>query len=270
MTIHNAADIRPLRHREAEGIARTEHARLLAVLEDLSGGDWEKTTYCAAWNVKQMTAHLAGSVTGSRSLSDFLHQTLHNPYLRSADQPVDGINRLQVEERADKSPGELVVEFRRVGPVAVRNRSRLPWLVRQLPMPLGPGWVKTVGYLMDVIYPRDQWMHRYDICAATGRKMVVTPDHDGRILELVLLDISRKLRRALKGRRLDLHVTGSIAGGYRFGKQGEAEARVKMDVFNLHLLASGRTPMADAVQRAEISGDRDTILWFLDNLDVVY
>ncbi len=270
MTKLKAADIRPLCHREAEGIASTEYRRLLAVLEDLSGEDWEQPTYCADWNVKQMAAHLAGGVTGSRSLSDFLHQTLRNSYLRTADQPVDGINRLQVEERAALTPGEVVDEFRRVGPVAVKNRNRLPWPVRQLPMPLGAGWVKTVGYLMDVIYPRDQWMHRYDICAATGREMVITPDHDGRILELVLLDINRKLSRELKGRRLDLHIIGKIGGDYRFGNQKESDAHVTMDVFDLHLLASGRISVADVQQKAEISGNRNTALWFLDNLDVVY
>ena len=269
MTNH-AADIRPLRHREAAGIAHTEYRRLLAVLEDLSGEDWEQPTYCADWNVKHMTAHLAGGVTGSRSLSDFLHQSIRNPYLRTADQTVDGINRLQVEERAGRTPAELVDEFRRVGPVAVKNRQRLPWLVRQLPMPLGPGWVKTVGYLMDIIYPRDQWMHRYDICAATGREMVITPDHDGRILELVLLDISRKLRRELKNRRVDLQVTGRIGGEYRFGSRKEPTARVDMDVFDLHLLASGRISVSHALEEAETSGNRDTALWFMANLDVVY
>jgi len=120
-----------------------------------------------------------------------------HPYVKAAANSVDGTNRLQIEERANHSTAEIIAEFRQNGPIAIKNRQKLPWLVRQLPIP-GMG---SFGYLMDIIYPRDEWMHRYDICAATGKKMVITPEHDGRILDLVLLDIAKKLKRQLAGRQ---------------------------------------------------------------------
>ena len=46
----------------------------------------------------------------------------------------------------------------------------------------------------------------YDICAATGKKMVITPEHDGRLTDLVLLDIAKKLKKQLAGRTIILQI----------------------------------------------------------------
>ena len=102
-----------------------------------------------------MVAHLAGAVTGSTSVGEFVRQNMTNPYLKEVADPVDGINRLQLEERAGKSHAELVAEFRTNGQVAVRNRQRLPWVVRQLRAPMGPALGLTaLEYLLDTLYPR--------------------------------------------------------------------------------------------------------------------
>jgi hypothetical protein len=37
----------------------------------------------------------------------------------------------------------------------------------------------TLGYLNDTVYTRDVWMHRIDICRATGRALKLTAEHDG-------------------------------------------------------------------------------------------
>ena len=37
----------------------------------------------------------------------------------------------------------------------------------------------TLGYLVDVIYLRDMWMHRVDTSRAVGRPLVLTAEHDG-------------------------------------------------------------------------------------------
>lgn len=265
-----AADIPALASGEAAQLARTEFKRLLALLESLSDGDWEQPTYCTEWNVRELTAHLAGAVTGSSRVSSFLHQSVRNPYIREFDQPIDGINQLQVEERSGSTPEELVDEFRKNGLRAVRNRERLPWLIRQIPLPLKPVGLKCVGYLVDIIYPRDQWMHRYDICAATGRRMVVTGKHDGRILDLVLRDIDRKLRAEFRDRRVDLCLMGEIGGDFQFGKVHGVNASLTMDVFDFHLLASGRVAVDEARARTRISGDRNGANWFLSHLEVAY
>jgi hypothetical protein len=49
-----------------------------------------------------------------------------------------------------------------------------------------------MGYLLDTILTRDPWMHRVDIARATGRDMVLTADHDGRIVADVVAEWARR------------------------------------------------------------------------------
>ncbi|MAT97166.1 MAG: hypothetical protein CL608_08490 [Anaerolineaceae bacterium] len=264
--VRKAGDIPPVAHAEAGQHSRTEFERVLALLESLEGDDWRQQTYCTEWTVREMVAHLAGSMTGSTSLSEFIRQNVRNPYIKEAEEPVDGVNRLQVEERADKTTAEIIDEFRQSGPSAIKNRQKLPWLVRQIPIPD----VGNVGYLMDIIYPRDEWMHRYDICAATGKKMVITPEHDGRLTDLVLLDIAKKLKKQLAGRTIVLQITGAVTGTYQFGNKAEPDCTLEIDLFDLHLRASERISVDDAMRRTAVSGDEAAARWFLSNATVLY
>ncbi|HXF64655.1 MAG TPA: maleylpyruvate isomerase family mycothiol-dependent enzyme [Caldilineaceae bacterium] len=259
-----------LTHAEAERLSQTEYERTLALLESLEGEDWLQPTYCTAWTVRDMAAHLAGAVTGSTTFAEFWRQNVSNPYLKGVDDPVDGINRLQVEERLHKSTGEVVAEFRRNGQIAVHNRHKLPWLVRTIHLPMGTLGFAPIEYLMDTIYPRDQWMHRYDICAATGKKMVVTPEHDGRIVALVVLDIAKKLKRPLAQHSVALYLRGEIEGVFLFGRPSTRNCRLEMDVFDFNLRASRRLSVEEATKCANISGDHATGHWFLSHLEVPY
>lgn len=183
----------------------------------------------------------------------------------------DAANRLQIEERAGLTAQEVIAEFRATGPVSIRNRARLPWLVRNIRLPMG----NTLGfsplaYLTDVIYPRDEWMHRYDICAATGHEMVVTAEHDGRITALVLWDVARKLKRPLQGRTVALRLAGLAGGDYLFGPGGAPDCLIATDIFSFHLRASGRITPADMAPRATVMGDQAIATWFLENVEVPY
>lgn len=258
-------------HAEAGRLAQTEYERVLAVLESLEGDDWSQQTYCTEWNVRDMAAHLAGSVTASTSLAQFRHVYMSNPYLKEMDEPADAANRLQVEERSSMTAAQVVDEFRRNGPIAIRKRAALPWLVRAIPLPMGPDiGLKSVGYLTDVIYPRDEWMHRYDICAATGKQMVVTPQHDGRLIALVVWELAEKLRRELGERAIVLRLTGEAGGDYLFGAQRESDCILEMTVFTFALRSSGRITVAETHERAAIEGDSRLADWFMRNMDVPY
>lgn len=264
-----AGSIPEVSHAEAGKLSREEFGRVLALLESLEGSDWQQQTYCTEWTVRQMAAHLAGSMTGSTSLREFVRQNVTHPYVRQAVNSVDGTNRLQVEERASKTTAEIIDEFRQNGPVSIQNRQKLPWLVRQIPLPvLGPGG--NFGYLMDIIYPRDEWMHRYDICAATGKKMVITPEHDGRLLDLVLLDIAKKLNKQLANRSILLQITGALTGTYQFGPKADPDCILTIDLFDLHLRASERISADETLRRTAVSGDEAAARWFLNNATVLY
>jgi len=257
-------------HQEAGKLSQAAYERLLGVLAQLSGADWTQPTYCTEWTVRDMTAHLAGSVTGSTSLAEFHRQNVKNPYLKEFSDPVDGTNKIQLADRADKTPAELVAEFRRNGQVAVANRQKLPWLVRKVHLPMGSLGFASLEYLMDVIYPRDQWMHRYDICVAAGKNMVITPDHDGRIVALVLRDLARSLQKQIGSRTVDLYLVGVLEMAYRFGRGSSPTAVIQMDFFDFNLLASGRLKVADVRERTVVSGDKAAADWFLQHTSVVY
>jgi uncharacterized protein (TIGR03083 family) len=271
MKRQNVLDIPKLAHTEAKGLSQTEYERVVSLLETLTGDDWQQATYCREWNVQEMVAHLAGAVTGSSSFAEFRHQNIQNPYLREFDEPIDGINKLQLVERADRTPAELIAEFRQNGQKAVDNRQNLPWLVRKvIHLPMKPLGFASLEYLMDTIYPRDQWMHRYDICAATGKKMVVTGGHDGRLVALVVRDVAKKLRKILGSRTIVLQLTGVLAAEYQFGDKAMPDCTVAIDFFDFNLRASGRISVAEAMGRMAVSGDEDTATWFLQNLEVPY
>lgn len=267
----HVADIPKLSHAEAKELAQTEYERLVSLLQMLEGDDWQQPTYCSAWNVREMVAHLAGAVTGWSSFAQFRRQSMQNPYLKEFDEPIDGVNKLQVVERADKAPAELVAEFRENGPKAIENRQKLPWPLRkavQLPFP--PLGRRSLEYLADTIYARDQWMHRYDICAATGKKMAVSGVHDGRIVALVLRDIAEKLKKQLAARHIVLRLTGAHSSECQFGDKATVDCEIAIDFFDFNLLASGRIGPDEVMERTAITGDRATALWFLNNLEVPY
>ena len=75
-------------------------------------------------------------------------------------------------------------------------------------MPDGGGRF-TMRELFEVILTRDTWMHRVDITRATGREMVLTPEHDGRVVEDCVLDWARKHDRPSTWFRAAQLVVGS-------------------------------------------------------------
>ena len=261
----------PLTHDEAQALATAEAEQVLAVLELLEGDDWQQPTYCTAWTVRDMVAHLAGACAGYASWTEFRRQYLQNPHLNETGAQVDGINKRQILDRAERTTAELVDEFRTAAPRAIRTRYRLPWLLRNLTIPFGPplGTAK-VAYLTDTIYTRDQWMHRYDLCAATGNSMVVSAEHDGRILALVVLDLARKLERMLGTQSVDLALRGAGDPVYRLGVSDAPAGTITMSIFDFALLSSDRITVDEAGDRVEVGGDAHLARTVLENFSVPY
>jgi uncharacterized protein (TIGR03083 family) len=252
-----AERIPELAHREAGQLARAEMARFLALVETLRGDDWAQPTLCTAWNVRDILAHQAGAYASSASLAEFRRQVIGNPYVKEEAMQVDAINRRQLEDRQDHPPEALLAELRYAAPRAITNRQRLPWVLRALPVPFGPPLgTAPLSYLMDNIYTRDTWMHRYDICTATGRAMELTAEHDGRITALVVRDLANILG-PLPGRGFLLALSGPAGGSWAFGPQ-PAGTTIRMDALDFHVLASGRAGAANMVARGKASFSGDT------------
>jgi uncharacterized protein (TIGR03083 family) len=221
-----------MRHRDWMTAATEEYRRLDALLSELSDEDWQRPTDCSEWTVQQMVAHLVGAAKAGASIRELIHQARRGRQLRPGEPGVDGMNAVQVQERADAGPGELTRDLVTLGARGVRRRSGLPAPLRALPIPFGPPLgTKPLGYLMGCIYTRDAWMHRVDISRATGRPLQLTADHDGRIVADVVAEWART-----HGQPYRLTLTGPAGGEWSHG-DGEA---LTLDAVEFCRILSGR------------------------------
>ena len=213
-------------------LATEEYRRLDEQLRSLTESEWRAATPCPGWDVHAMVAHLCGAAAGNASVRESARQARLS---RGYDLPtfVDRVNEVQIAERSDRTPQDLVAELAEKGVAGVRSRTRLPRPVRALVVPFGPPLgTKSVGYLMDRIYTRDAWMHRIDIADATGRELHLTPDHDGLLVADVVAEWAR-----IHGRPFRLRLTGPAGLETSRGTGGE---ELELDAIEFARLAAGR------------------------------
>jgi uncharacterized protein (TIGR03083 family) len=230
----DATAIPPIRRAEAVDLGREEYRRLVAFLRELDPADWDRPTECDPWAVADLVAHLLGAAEGNARLREFVHQgRLGMPLARREGRDiVDGVNAVQIRERATLSPAELVERLEQVAGPSLAARARCPRLLRLMPMPVPHlGW-RTLGYLHDRVYNRDVWLHRIDLGRATNRPVALTPEHDGRLIADVVGDWARS-----HGRPFELHLTGPAGGRYRVGAGGEEH---ELDTIEFARMLSGR------------------------------
>jgi uncharacterized protein (TIGR03083 family) len=231
------ASIRPLvaalSHTDAMKLAATEYQRVLDLLRSLSPGQWTAATECPGWDVRAVAAHMLGMVEIAASLREQMRQV--KAAQRAGGLFIDALTALQVEERADWTPDQIVDRFAKRWPKAAAGRRRTPGFVRSRRMGVpqligGREEVWTIGYLNDVILTRDPWMHRVDIARATGGEPVVSAEHDGVLVADVVADWA-----ARHGRPYTLRLTGPAGGCW--GSGGE---EIEMDAIEFCRVISGR------------------------------
>lgn len=220
---------------EAWVLAAVEYRRMLELLRTLGEGDWTRPTDCTAWDVRAMLGHLVGAVEGFANPLEMSHQyRLGAKALNRGEpdgkRPVDGANAVQVRERADATTAELIARYERVIPKALRWRRRLRWIPVSMQ---DDGGRFTFRELHEVILTRDTWMHRVDIARATGRDMVLTAEHDGRIVEDCILDWAKKHRHPFS-----LLLKGPAGGRFEAGSGGPHH---EIDAVEFARAVSGRS-----------------------------
>ncbi|MFF4778918.1 maleylpyruvate isomerase family mycothiol-dependent enzyme [Microtetraspora fusca] len=220
---------------QAASLAAAENERFVDLVRSLDTGDWTRQTDCPAWDVRAMVAHVLGAMESIVSPRELVHQLRAGGRAAGGRPLVDGMTEVQVAERAHLSTSLLVERLVATAPRAARARRRLPAPLRRLPFKSDVAGVTEtwpLGYLYDVIYTRDTWMHRVDIARATGRPLVLTPDHDGRIVADVAAEWARR-----HGRPFRLHLHGP-AGGLFIG-DGDGE-EITLDAVEFCRILSGR------------------------------
>lgn len=215
--------------------AEEEYRRLDTLLRSLSDEDWSRQTDCTEWDVRAMVAHLVGAAASNASVREMLRQARAARRVDRDGDLVDKVNDVQVRERADRTPEQLVADLADLAPRAVRGRRRVPRPLRAVPLPFGPPLgTRPLGYLTGCIYTRDAWMHRVDISRVTGRELVLTADHDGRIVADVVAEWADR-----HGAPYRLRLTGPAGGTWERGTGGET---LELDAVEMMRVVSGRAP----------------------------
>jgi uncharacterized protein (TIGR03083 family) len=239
-TMIDVATIPKLGHDEAMVLAETEFDRALDLLRQLEAQDWERPTVCELWDVRAMVTHVAGMAEAQASFRQFAHD-YRAATKRSGGPMIDAMTAAQIRERASLTPSRLVERLAEVAPRAVRARRRTPAFLRSaVRMKQDPPFDAErwkLGYLIDTIFTRDTWMHRLDICRATDREMVLTADHDGRLVADVVADWAGR-----HGQPFSLVLTGPAGGRWARHGVGAPDIDIDMDALDFCCTLAGRAP----------------------------
>lgn len=237
----------PLSHGDAMSLLEVELERTLDLLRALDHDDWTAQTACPDWDVHHMYLHVLGACEASASMRENMHQMrLARRHRARHGGPLEAaLSNVQVRERSDVSPSELVDRFTAVAPRTVRKRTTIPALMRGMKMKIdGPVTEKwTLGYLIDTIYLRDLWMHRVDAATATGRELELTADHDGLIVGDVVAEWARR-----HGQPFSLTLEGPAGGRYAStgtGESNEPSDTLELDAVEFCRALTGRAPASN-------------------------
>jgi uncharacterized protein (TIGR03083 family) len=224
MMMTSTVDVRTIdriKHAEAMEITAVESRKFAAALSALTPADWTKPTDCARWDAHALAAHVIGSAAGQASPREFVRQV-------RAGKPVvseigaqfwwDGMNEIQVRERATLTAEELIAEWDDSSARALKARAKLPRLIARLPLLKLPAPVgrQPVSYLFDMGFTRDVWMHRIDLTQAVGTTFDADSEHDGRIVADLVAEWA-----GTHGEPFTLTLTGPAGGSYAYGTDGE-------------------------------------------------
>jgi uncharacterized protein (TIGR03083 family) len=223
-------------HDEARAVAQVEYDRLLEVLDRLDDRAWAQPTDCAGWDVKAIAGHLLGMMEMLADAEEAQRQqkAAHEAAARTGGYRIDALTELQVREHADLSADEVRSKMRSSVAGALAARFDAPAELREVPYDPGPPFegTWTLGYLWETILTRDPWMHRVDICGSTGAPLVLSADHDGRIVADVVDEWG-----ARHGRAFHLELSGPAGGVFQRGDGGPA---IQLDAVEFCRILSGR------------------------------
>lgn len=212
-------EIPAIEHDEAMRLAADESDRVLALVDALNEDDWSRQTDCGDWDVKALLGHMLGHLELQADADERMRlvSTAAELAKQSGRLRLDEMTALQVREHAHLTPRELRQALHEETPRGLAARNAMTAEQRAVAhnteLPGEGPW--TLGYLFDIIHTRDPWMHRIDISRAVGRDVVLSADHDGRIVADVVADWARR-----HGQPFTLTLAGPAGGCYTAGDSG--------------------------------------------------
>jgi uncharacterized protein (TIGR03083 family) len=237
-TVIQAGRIPRIQHDEAMALTAEENRRLGELLVEIKPDQWSLPTDCTRWDVRAIVVHLIAGAEAQASPGEMIKLMRAGPKLMAEIEgiyPVDGVNEAALRARTHLTPAELPALWRRVAAKALRARQRIPAPIRALPLlKLAPKVWKPVGYLYDIGFTRDVWMHRVDRSRAIDRPFQATTDHDGRIVADIIAEWATTHTDPFR-----LKLTGP-AGGTYVREAADAGSSIEMDAIDCCRILSGR------------------------------
>jgi uncharacterized protein (TIGR03083 family) len=244
MIMLDASAIDALTHDEAMDLQTTELQRTIGMLRSLSDEEWTAQTECPDWDVRAMYAHVLGACEAGASMRENMHQMrVARSHRKSQGGPLEAaLSNVQVRERADLTPTEIVERLEATAPKTIKGRRRLPAVVRKhaklaIDGPVHETW--SLGYLVDTIYLRDVWMHRVDVSEVTSHELELSPEHDGRIVADVVREWAGR-----HGQAFSLELTGPAGGSFGSSPESSDAESVTLDAVDFCRALAGRIPAA--------------------------
>lgn len=226
---------------------REEREALTAYLESLPEAAWDKQSLCTDWTVKQLMAHTIGIA------SDV------------ANRRLDGVgspeaNQRQVDERADRTPRELLDEWRSEGKLLEDGILELDdafWTA-----PYSDNF--TVGQALQRMV-EDIWVHGQDIRIPLGDPTTSSPALIS-TLEVGSRDLENRLPRLAP----EVGTVTIQAGAFSSSVSGPGTKNVTIsgDPITLGLVSTGRIPLGEAVSEGKLTVSPDAPSGLADALNI--
>jgi uncharacterized protein (TIGR03083 family) len=267
-------DVRPLFARQ--------QATFIDLLRGFGPVQWARPTICPGWDVKDVAAHVLGDHIGRLSR----HRDGYPPPRPRDGEPLpaflDRLNSEWVTAARRLSPrllteqlsvtGHQVAEFWQAVDLGTLGEP-VSWAG---PGP-APAWLDAARDFSEY------WTHHQQICEATGRAGLTSPDYLGPVLDTFMRALPHTLRNvaAPDGTAFQITVTAPAGGKWsctrapdrwRLQRQTHPrpDARVELDADTAwRLCTRGITP-AQATGRARIDGDRHLAAAALQIVSIIW
>jgi uncharacterized protein (TIGR03083 family) len=258
-----------------------ERAALLQLLSGLVPDEWERTTACASWSVRDVASHILGGDLGNLSTRrDGFHGIASAP----GEDLVAFVNRFNeewVQAAGRLSPRVLVELLSLTGPklfdyFASLDLAVLHGTVSWAGLDPAPVWLDVAREYTE------RWLHQQHIRDAVGKPGLMDRRFLAPVLATFVYALPHTFRNTIapSGVVLHLHIEGEAGGDWSLvretdrwilyiGAVEKPNACVGLDQYTAwRLFTKGLTPQ-EAVEAISITGDRHLGLQVLQAVAII-
>jgi uncharacterized protein (TIGR03083 family) len=238
-------EIPGIKQPEATALAESQNSALLHTLYSLDDAQWAAPTDCEGWSVKDIVSHICGWAQSMTSLKETRHQVGQAIRRRKElGNILDAQNQVQADAGRLIPTAELLLRMEEVLPRMVKRRASFGRYGRYVPIWGPPFGVSNLGYLSNVIFTRDVFMHRIDIARATGTELELGPN-ESRIVTDIVREWARGGSDAVR-----LELTGPAGGTFVAG--ATPHTKLTADTIEFCRFLAGRADTSVV----EVTGDQ--------------